>query len=643
MKNPITIILILLALIKYSTASAELIVLSYHDVVDAKKSELSMEAMSVTNKVLAEQFSWLQANNYHVTNIDELISAQQGKIKLPEKTVLLTFDDGYKGMYEQAFPLLKMFNYPAVLAVMGKWLDTEKGEDVLYGQKKISRENFLTWPQIREMMASGLVEVASHSYDLHHGIIANPQGNIQPAAITHLYDPVSEKYEDDQSYRLRIISDLRQSVQLIEQHLGVKPRVMVWPYGAYNQVTINIAKSLGMPITMSLDEGVVDVKKLNNIHRLLVGNESSIADFVWLISNSLKGNEEPIRVMHVDLDYVYDKNVKQQEKNLDKLLDRIKHMGVNTVYLQAFADPDGDGNTNSLYFPNRHLPMRADLFNRVSWQLRTRAEVNVYAWMPVLAYDLPKNHKLLTHRVKASPKQTKVDYRRLSPFSEEAKKFVGDIYEDLSKYSHFSGLIFHDDAYLSDFEDTSSFALKAYQAVGLGSDIAEIKKDPKKFKQWTRLKTQALAQWTDTLVKRAAVYQSQIKTARNMYAAVIMNPESEAWFAQSLPVFLKHYDYTAVMAMPYMEKASDPEGWLATLVQKVSKTPNALNKTVFELQSVNWRKKTPVPDVVLAKQMHILMQNGARHFGYYPDDFIQDLPSIDIIRPALSLTSEPQG
>lgn len=54
-------------------------------------------------------------------------------------------------------------------------------------------------------------------------------------------------------------------------------------------------------------------------------------------------------------------------------------MGITTVYLQAFADPAGDGLVKAVYFPNRWLPVKADIFSRIAWQLRTRANAAVYA------------------------------------------------------------------------------------------------------------------------------------------------------------------------------------------------------------------------------------------------------------------------
>ena len=76
-------------------------------------------------------------------------------------------------------------------------------------------------------------------------------------------------------------------------------------------------------------------------------------------------------MVHVDLDYVYDANKAQQAKNLDKLIERISRYGVTTVYLQAFSDPDGDGVADALYFPNKYLPVRDDIFWPNCLQLQT--------------------------------------------------------------------------------------------------------------------------------------------------------------------------------------------------------------------------------------------------------------------------------
>ncbi len=61
--------------------------------------------------------------------------------------------------------------------------------------------------------------------------------------------------------------------------------------------------------------------------------------------------------MHIDLDYVYDENLQQMDRNIDVLIQRVKDMQISTVYLQAFADPDGDGLVKEWICPyiSRHL------------------------------------------------------------------------------------------------------------------------------------------------------------------------------------------------------------------------------------------------------------------------------------------------
>ena len=67
--------------------------------------------------------------------------------------------------------------------------------------------------------------------------------------------------------------------------------------------------------------------------------------------------------MHIDLDYVYDENRQQMDRNIDVLIQRVKDMQISTtVYLQAFADPDGDGLVKEVWFPNRLLPMAKHFF-----------------------------------------------------------------------------------------------------------------------------------------------------------------------------------------------------------------------------------------------------------------------------------------
>ena len=632
---------ILLMTASAASAQATYRVLCYHDVVPDVR--VDPDPYAVDAGQLATQFAWLKENGFRVIGLDQLIAAQAGRSALPPKAVLLTFDDGYRSVYTRVYPLLRLFQYPAVVALTGSWLDAPAGKTVEYDGKPVARERFLSREQIREMADSGLVEFASHTYGLHRGIAANPQGSLIPAAVARRFDGDKRLYETDAEYLARLRDDLSRNSALIGQLAGKRPRAMVWPYGRDSLQAIDTARDLGMPIAMRLGGGTNDATEgLQRVKRDLIARNPPLRDFISMMSQAPQ--PQPERVVHVDLDYVFDRDAGQQQRNVDRLLDRIKALRVSTVYLQAFADPDGNGQADAVYVPNRHLPMRADLFSYVAWQLATRAEVNVYAWMPVLAFELPPEHPVAQALVQSADPAAAASgrYRRLSPFTAEATELILEIYEDLARHARFDGLLFHDDAVLDDFEDASEAALEKYVEWGLPPSVETIRSDPELFRRWTARKTETLIDFTLKLADRVRRHQGAIKTARNLYAQPVMRAEAQAWFAHSLPSFLAAYDYAALMAMPYLEGASNPDRWLRELVGEVRKHPEALRKTVFELQAADWKTGRPVATATLAEQMELLQRLGAIHLGYYPDDFLQDHPRFRQIKPAISLQAFPR-
>jgi poly-beta-1,6-N-acetyl-D-glucosamine N-deacetylase len=623
-----------------------LTVIGYHEITDHQSALIP--DYSVTTQQFQQHISWLKNNGFHFINVDQLIKAHQGKYRLPSKPVLLTVDDGYASFYKNAYPITKANKIPVVLAVVGSWLEPTAGQSVDFSGEKIPRNQMLSWAELKEMQDSGLVEIASHSYNLHRGILGNPQGNMEPAAVTRLYDPKSASYESDQHYQQRITGDLKQNNQLLTAHGLKSPRVMVWPYGHYTMQTVNIAKQLDMPIAISLDDGADSAQSsLGQLNRILVEGNMTTADLAQEIQNRqqhLGDNNRPQKIMHIDLDYIYDKNPIQQERNLDHLLDRIVAMKVNTVYLQAFSDPDANGSADMVYFPNHYLPMRADLFNRVAWQIQTRTQVSrVYAWMPLLAWDLPKDNpvskEVVVTQQSDDSKHLNMGYHRLSPFSADARKTIEGIYQDLAKTVPFNGILFHDDTTLSDYEDASPEALKAYAAIGLPTDLAKIRSNDAELEKWTAFKTKYIDDFAMQLAQEVRQYHPFLLTARNLYAQVALKAYAENWYSQSLEQSINRYDFTAIMAMPYMEQATDPDAFYRDIVNRVKQYPNGMKKTVFELQSVNWRTNQHVPSDEMAKTIESLYTQGVMHEAYYPDDPIQDYPDTHVMRKAFDMKS----
>jgi len=608
-------------------------VLCFHDIV--KEMTATSEPDDVTADNLIIYFSWLKANDYKVVSLQDVLIAKKGGKPLPDKAVVLTFDDGYQSFYTYALPLLKIFQYPATLAIVGSWLDVSSKGTVFYGGKQVSRSKFLSLPELKEIANSGLVEIASHTYNLHRGILANAEGNDMPALTTFAYNKETKEFESEAHYLGRIKDDLIKNNAWIKQHTGSPPKTIVWPYGRYNSAAQKIAKDLGLEIAITLDDGEnLELQPVDSVRRIYLINNPEIDDFV---ANLRENPPRLERVMQVDLDYVYDKDPIQQEKNLGLLLERVKASGVTTVYLQAFADDDGNGVANSLYFKNSYMPVKANILGRVSWQLRSRVGVKVFAWMPLLAFD-PGPEKLRDlDLVQSSDGSKGIGYLRLSPFSERSRKFIKGIYTDLGRYATFEGILIHDDATLSDKEDASSPALQYYaKHWALPPSIAAINQDPAFKEKWYKAKTQMLTQFSLDMKEAAQQYRKPISLARNYYAEVALNPQSEEWFAQSLPNGLQNYNWVALMAMPYMEKAKNPSQWLNNLVAQTQTLPLANQRLIYELQAKDWRTNRAIPTDELSSWMRTMRIQGIHNFGYYPDDQFTNSPNIDLLKEELS-------
>lgn len=618
------------------------LVLAYHGVQD---DQADQTLLAVRTDQLVAQLHWLRENGYQAISVDQILTAQNGGPALPPKAVLLSFDDGYKDFLTRVLPLLNAFQWPAIMAPVGAWLETPEDQEVNFGGKPMPRSLFLTPQDLAQLAQSELVEIGAHTYNQHHGITGNPQGNLLPAMANRQYLTQQQRYETDAEFEQRLRDDVRAITATLQGITGKPPRVWVWPYGAINGVAQRIIREAGYQLFLTLEDGLANTRSPGNVPRMLMSGR----DDIGTVAQRIVSIEEtaPLRVAHIDLDYVYDPDPVQQNKNLDVLVQRVADMSINTVFLQAFSDPQGDGLVREVYFPNRVLPMRADLFNRVAWQLMSRADVKVYAWMPVLSLNLDPSFPRVqrwdpdTDTIAADPRQ----YQRLSPFSARNREAIGMLYEDLASYAAFDGLLFHDDALLSDFEDLSPDAIQAYAAAGLPTDIRQLR-SPAHLQQWTRLKSQALTAFTLELAERVrAIRGIHIKTARNLFAPPLLQPASEAWFAQNFQDALQAYDWVAPMTMPLMEGVSyqDAPQWLDRMVDAARQYPGAIERTIFELQARDWRPAhaQPIDSQTLADWMRRLQVRGARHLGYYPDDFLQNHPALEVIRPHMSTSWFP--
>lgn len=339
----------------------------FHNVVDKRED---IDPDGITTDHLIALFEFLRGNGWTAITLDDLDQAARHSRSLPARAILITVDDGYRSAYSRVFPLLLAYRMPALVALVGSWMS-------LTGDPR-----YMTWDQAREMQRSGLVEFASHSYDLHHGAVGNPQGNeLPPSAFRH-YDPVLG-YESEDQFRLHIREDLNKSIELMKRELGRTPRAIVWPFGRYTAVTTDVAREEGFTFGLTLDSEPADASKLMAIPRYLLTQDS---DFGRAISDLRSINVLPPaqRLVRVDPSTLWGGDINETDARLGKVIERIRKLGVTAVMIDG-AVPTADGKLGAAWFPNRYLPVRGDVFSRFAWQLHTRANVNVYGRLPVKA------------------------------------------------------------------------------------------------------------------------------------------------------------------------------------------------------------------------------------------------------------------
>jgi peptidoglycan/xylan/chitin deacetylase (PgdA/CDA1 family) len=181
-----------------------------------------------------EQLKYLKDHGYTTITTSDLHSFKEGMLKLPEKPILITMDDGYLSNYELAYPILKELEMKATIFIVTK----EVGNSSLYNPH-------FSWEQAKEMEDSGFVDIESHTHSSHY-----KAGNLAP-----LSSPIHG--ETQMQYENRIKKDLIESRELIKKHLGKTSYALAYPYGSYSPTTLKMANEAGFKVAFTIKEGLV--------------------------------------------------------------------------------------------------------------------------------------------------------------------------------------------------------------------------------------------------------------------------------------------------------------------------------------------------------------------------------------------------
>lgn len=218
--------------------------LTYHYIGNnPNPQDLARDNLSVSPDKFEAQMEYLSQHGYTPLTLSEIISAFKGEFVLPEKAVVLTFDDGYIDFYLNAYPILLKYQLKATVFIPTGLMD---------------QGYYLSWDQIRQMDSSGLISFQSHS-------------------VSHTDLPSLEHEQ--------LIFQLKESKKTLEQVLGKRVNFLAYPYGASNPNIWQVVRETGYLAAVgtwysdTLSEGVI-----YDLPRIKIAGQLTLEDFINRLS-----------------------------------------------------------------------------------------------------------------------------------------------------------------------------------------------------------------------------------------------------------------------------------------------------------------------------------------------------------------------
>ncbi|MFD1735466.1 polysaccharide deacetylase family protein [Bacillus salitolerans] len=212
----------------------KVIVLTYHD-IDPNGNMYS--AYNISPKQFANHLDKLLENGFYIVNMDQFIQFVLKDGTIPPNAVLLTFDDGNKSFYDYAFPELKKRSIPATNFVVVKLIDSSR---------------CLSWDNMLEMKQFNL-NFYSHTYNHHRN---TNYGENKRLLTNFLFLEAENRLESEAEYRNRIKKDLILAQSILAGKLGEQPKLLCFPYGAYNETVVEVGKEIGIQLYFTVQKGI---------------------------------------------------------------------------------------------------------------------------------------------------------------------------------------------------------------------------------------------------------------------------------------------------------------------------------------------------------------------------------------------------
>jgi peptidoglycan/xylan/chitin deacetylase (PgdA/CDA1 family) len=216
-------------------------ILTYHNLGEQAKGRLVLAAAS-----FREQMRYLKTNGYRVVSLADFVEFTRLNRQLPQRAVVLTFDDGYRAFKDHAYPVLKELGFTATLFIYTDWVGAGRGS--------------LSWAELRELSGAGM-DIQAHSKT--HADLRRAQG------------------ETEAQYARRMQAELEQPQDLFNRNLGRRSQILAYPYGRWEEGLLPKLKEYGYVAAFSVRRqgNAAFVRPLAG-HRSQIYSEMTLDDFV---------------------------------------------------------------------------------------------------------------------------------------------------------------------------------------------------------------------------------------------------------------------------------------------------------------------------------------------------------------------------
>lgn len=226
-------------------SAVDLPILMYHGLTDQPNR---VGDYYVPVKTFEQDMKYLKEQGYTavtMTDVINFVNDKKGQSKLPQKPVVITFDDGYLNNHTFGTKILKKYGMKGVISVIGS-----ASEEMSQTRYKNKASCALTFDELKEMVDSGVWEVQNHTYNLHQFKNGKKGASRIPG-------------ESEADYEKRLKNDLEIAQNQIKKATGYLPNTFTWPFGAYTKDCRNMLKDMGFQATLSCASGINHIQKGN--------------------------------------------------------------------------------------------------------------------------------------------------------------------------------------------------------------------------------------------------------------------------------------------------------------------------------------------------------------------------------------------